>query len=211
MSIWRLLAGVRLRRRDEGVGWAPAPSRPPKARPALAGVRPRPEKVRKSPGAGPFCPSVALVVGVKSRLTPSPAGTRAGVAIWSSGLQAAAEAAAGGRLLGRLQEVGCAVADQVLACWSDVACAWFWPASCKAALQTGAPRGSRRSCEYGCGQLSVLLSGLGSSKLDAASWSRSRCSTTTSRRVLLPPPLHSQRQIGSNDRSLAHRRPRPPL
>ena len=50
VSIWRLLAGVRLRRREDGVGCPPAAAARPKPCPALAGVRPpRPEKERKSP------------------------------------------------------------------------------------------------------------------------------------------------------------------
>jgi hypothetical protein len=73
VSIWRLLAGVRLRRREGGVGPAAASLPPPKARPALAGVRPKPENDRKSPGVGPFCPSAALLVGVNSSETPAPA------------------------------------------------------------------------------------------------------------------------------------------
>lgn len=69
VSICRLLAGVRLRRREDGVGPAATVLPPPNARPALAGVRPRPEKDLKSPGVGPFWPSAALLVGVKSRET----------------------------------------------------------------------------------------------------------------------------------------------
>ena len=79
VSIWRLLAGVKLRRREGGVGPAAASLPPPKALPPLAGVRPRPEKERKSPGVPPFWPS-ALVVGVKSRDTPAVPCSRGAVA-----------------------------------------------------------------------------------------------------------------------------------
>ncbi len=141
VSICRLLAGVRLRRRDEGVGWAPEASRPPKARPVLAGVRPRPENVRKSPGAGPFCPSVAFVVGVKSRLTPSPAGTRAGVAMLRTDNRAAERgggwAAAGAAVRGRLRPCRSRFTTR----WSDVTRRNHWrPVEVRTAAAFGQTR-----------------------------------------------------------------------
>jgi hypothetical protein len=89
VSIWRLLAGVKLRRREGGVGPAAASLPPPKALPPLAGVRPRPEKERKSPGVPPFWPS-ALVVGVKSRDTPAVACSRGAVTGVGNAMTAAA-------------------------------------------------------------------------------------------------------------------------
>lgn len=81
VSICRLLAGVRLRRREGGVGPAPPPTPPPKPRPADAGVRPRPENDRNSPGVAPFWPSAALGTGVKSRETPPGASRGAAVGV----------------------------------------------------------------------------------------------------------------------------------
>ena len=72
VSICRLLAGVRLRRRDEGVGPDAVAPPAPNVRPALAGVRPRPENDLKSLGVAPFCPSAVLLVGVNSSDTPPP-------------------------------------------------------------------------------------------------------------------------------------------
>ena len=60
-----LLAGVRLRRRDDGVGPCAAV---PNALPPLAGVCPSPENDLKLPGVLVF-PSFLLVCGVKSKET----------------------------------------------------------------------------------------------------------------------------------------------
>ncbi len=107
VSIWRLLAGVRLRRREGGVGPA-APPGPPKARPALAGVRPSPEKERKSAGVVPFCPSAVLLSGVKSRETPCSRGAVDGVgnAILAAGGAGALLMASGGSVVRALALTG---------------------------------------------------------------------------------------------------------